>query len=814
MATDPLIREIQRATPFDINGIGQSGIDVAVMQWIGAAGQLAPAYYSQARDVWLRNFVLKSDHLKITVNTFIEKVLAIPLDITPRDATVKAHVALARQIQDDIQRNSGMLKGFQNELSKFINDYLTTDNGGFMMLLGPGKPDGPIVGQVIALLHLDSCRCFRTGNVEYPVRYEHIDGKSYKIHYTRIIFMSSMPSTDSSLCDVGLCAVSRSIDAAQELLDMAVYSQEKLGSRPPRQILYAKKGATLQQLVKAVEHAEGKMDAQGLTRFARTLLLAPQVVSGELELDLIDLAKVPDNFNRMDVTMLDMAVLAAAFGLDMRDLAFSFGLAGQTKADAEVQHLKTKGKGAAQFMRDFAIQYQEKVLPESLQAEFDYVDDTQDAQAATMDKTRAEARTIDLTSGATTITIARQKMVDDGELSPEQFEQLELEDGRLADGMDVLTLFMSTDPEISRVLNLGVDDPTNVEANDATTILVSIDAQSKAAWQRYDTAPNVNIRSKMRRALAALDALKELYQPTDQPQVTPQPAPDSTQQTGQQPMDGNQQPVAKERTLITPINANTPLPAIPSEEDIAAEAERFEQSAIDSFYDANPEYHGLLDAEVATGKKKEVKQADRYSYDSSTYRYRDKQTGRFVSDDTLRSLVGQYQEARHEIARSVASRLANGKMSPAQMVDTMRGALRDTYTAAYMAARGGRNAMTQSDWGQLGQMLKKQYGYLNDFAAEVAAGQLSEAQIAARATLYFNSATQAYFRGITALHDGLDLPAQPGDGSTPCRTNCKCRWIITETPTEWRALWRLGDAEHCSVCVERAGTWNPLIVKR
>ncbi len=534
MATDPLIREIQRATPFDINGTGQSGIDVAVMQWIGAAGQLAPAYYSQARDVWLRNFALKSDHLKITVNTFIEKVLAIPLDITPRDSTVRAHVALARQIQDDIQRNSGMLKGFQNELSKFINDYLSTDNGGFMLLLGPGKPDGPIVGQVVALIHLDSCRCFRTGNVEYPVRYEHADGKSYKIHYTRIIFMSSMPSADSALCDVGLCAVSRSIDAAQELFDMMVYSQEKLGSRPPRQILYAKKGATLQQLVSAVQHAENKMDAQGLTRFARTLLIAPQTPTADLELDLIDLSSLPDNFNRMDATMLDMAILAASFGLDLRDLAFSFGMSGHTKADAQVQDNKTKGKGAAQFMRDFAIQYEEKVLPESLRAEFDYVDDTQDNQAATMGKTRAEARTIDLTSGATTLTIARQKMVDDGELSPEQFEQLELEDGRLADGMDVLTLFMSTDPEIARVLNLGVDDPTNVAANDAAAVLIAIDAQSKAAWQRYDTAPNVNIRSKMRRALAALDALKELYRPTEQP-VTPQAAMDGTQPTDQQP---------------------------------------------------------------------------------------------------------------------------------------------------------------------------------------------------------------------------------------------------------------------------------------
>ena len=547
MATDQLIREIQRVTPFDINSAGRSGIDVAVMQWIGSAGQLAPAYYiGQARDIWLRNFVLKSDHLKIAVNTFIEKVLAIPLDITPRDATVKAHVALARQIEDDIQRNSGMLKGFQNELSKFINDYLTTDNGGFMMLLGPGKKDGPIVGQVVALLHLDSCRCFRTGNVEFPVTYEHTDGKRYEIHYTRIIFMSSMPSADSALCDVGLCAVSRSIDAAQELFDMMVYSQEKLGSRPPRQILYAKKGATLQQLVSAVQHAENKMDAQGLTRFARTLLIAPQTPTADLELDLIDLSSLPDNFNRMDATMLDMAILAASFGLDLRDLAFSFGISGHTKADAQVQDNKTKGKGAAQFMRDFAIQFEEKVLPESLQAEFDYVDDTQDNQAATMDKTRAETRTVNLASGAITLAIARQKMVDDGELSPEQFEQLELEDGRLSDGMDLLTLFMSTDPEISRVLNLGVDDPTNVDANDATAILMAIDAQSKAAWQRYDTAPNINIRSKMRRALAALDKLQELYQPVQQPTLPSQPAMGTMQPADQKPAISNaQQPAVK-----------------------------------------------------------------------------------------------------------------------------------------------------------------------------------------------------------------------------------------------------------------------------
>jgi hypothetical protein len=92
-----------------------------------------------------------------------------------------------------------MLKGFQNELSKFINDYLTTDNGGFMMLLGPGKPDGPIVGQVVALLHLDSCRCFRTGNVEYPVRYEHTDGTGSRLGCSIFVILLTSRNTRSQV---------------------------------------------------------------------------------------------------------------------------------------------------------------------------------------------------------------------------------------------------------------------------------------------------------------------------------------------------------------------------------------------------------------------------------------------------------------------------------------------------------------------------------------------------------------------------------------------------------------------------------------
>lgn len=147
------------------------------------------------------------------------------------------------------------------------------------------------------------------------------------------------------------------------------------------------------------------------------------------------------------------------------------------------------------------------------------------------------------------------------------------------------------------------------------------------------------------------------------------------------------------------------------------------------------------------------------------------------------------------------------------MVTSMRDALRDTYAAEYMAGKGGRNAMTQADWGRLGHMLREQYVYLNEFATEVADGKLSQAQIAARANLYFNSATQAFERGRVAVR-GISLPAMPGDGSSECRSNCKCRWEIEETATEWRCTWVLSAAEHCPTCNERASKWAPLIIRK
>lgn len=117
--------------------------------------------------------------------------------------------------------------------------------------------------------------------------------------------------------------------------------------------------------------------------------------------------------------------------------------------------------------------------------------------------------------------------------------------------------------------------------------------------------------------------------------------------------------------------------------------------------------------------------------------------------------------------------------------------------------------MTPADWGSTGGIIADQYRYLGGFAREVAAGTLTEAQVAARSRMYINSGREAFERAkgrteeeadeaawtlTPAEHcpDCLDLAALgwqprepwpfavrgataiPGSGATQCKTNCKC----------------------------------------
>lgn len=528
------IAEIRQALPFvvDENLVDtEGGMHYMMLRWASASADVIPPYWSQARDRWLRQFVYTNGPIKTAVTTFVNKLVTIPWTIQSRDRTISRHVLAAEGIESNLRRLSGSMssspiRGFKSAFKMFAKDYLTQDNGAFMEVLGNGPADGPIVGAPTGLIHLDSALCIRTRDTEFPVKYLNAgrggDNKEYKLHYTRVIEMCNLPSSEIDLNGIGLCPVSCCLEAAQELYDVYQYNREMFGSLPPRQILYAKEGATVKTMHDAIEAWQFKLAQANRTHFGGTLLMAPRGMGQKMELDKVDLARMPEDFNRRDVTTIDKSEIAAAFGLDLRDLSYTLGAPSRT-GDAEVQDRKGRGKGIGEFLETFVERMEENYLNGDLfMLRFDNLDDEQDEQEAGIRDKRSTGRERDLRSGVTTVRVERENMWTEGEITYEQFCEMELQDGRLPEGLDVLLLFQSEDKDYQEWLDIGVSDPTNVGKNDPQKMADIIHDKFIEVSRLIHEETRTERRRKARQALAALDKLRSMYQVPEGQAITDQ----------------------------------------------------------------------------------------------------------------------------------------------------------------------------------------------------------------------------------------------------------------------------------------------------
>lgn len=134
----------------------------------------------------------------------------------------------------------------------------------------------------------------------------------------------------------------------------------------------------------------------------------------------------------------------------------------------------------------------------------------------------------------------------------------------------------------------------------------------------------------------------------------------------------------------------------------------------------------------------------------------------------------------------LADSLRTGQISLGEWEAAMRDMLREQYITAMELAKGGREFVTPSDWGYVGSALKKQYGYLSNFAQEIAANPSAwmNGRLNARMNLYAES-------GYAALEDFIR------------------REHIEQGFDEERRL--LGEADHCPGCLEQAAQgWQPI----
>lgn len=290
------------------------------------------SYWPLHRDRYLRTIARSETVIAGVLTAFSYKVQTTPVKINAKGKDLD----IAQALWDNAEYGRG--GALMN--ARLIYEANTQDNGFFVEKYGAGDPNGDLL-ECHGVAMLDSGQCMRSFEPDYPVYYTNpVTGKVHEVQRTRVHTGAQLEQPYELGRGVGFCAVSRALRAIRIMRDIQIYKDEKISGRFTRGIISGK-GATNQQFEAVTSGSDHEMEAMGYTTYRGLPVLLS--IDG-VELNLLDLASLPDGFDTEKDTTLYVYALAAAFGVDAREI-WPATSSGATKADATVQHMKAQGKG-------------------------------------------------------------------------------------------------------------------------------------------------------------------------------------------------------------------------------------------------------------------------------------------------------------------------------------------------------------------------------------------------------------------------------------------------------------------------------------
>jgi hypothetical protein len=274
---------------------------------------------------------------------------------------------------------------YREGVVKTVTDFLTTDNGWFIEVARAGNSPN---GKVLGLYHLDSFRCYRTGNLDYPVLYIDWEGGWHKLRGDQVIFGSDMPSPRTRMWGIGRCAARRAFATITTLSATKTYYREKItGSRALT--LYFITGVSRQQLQDAMETSEAEKIRKGHVVY-KGAVMVPIQTDQPINVANLDLAGVADGFDVDQVEKSSLRTYAIAIGLNPDELVErAAGLNSGQSAQVSEQAAEEAG-GLPYFVKDLEDKLNYLVMPKPTVFQVT-TNDTRDKQMkATLDKTKAD----------------------------------------------------------------------------------------------------------------------------------------------------------------------------------------------------------------------------------------------------------------------------------------------------------------------------------------------------------------------------------------------------------------------------------------
>ena len=209
-----------------------------------------------------------------------------------------------------------------------------------------------------------------------------------------------------------------------------------------------------------------------------------------------------------------------------------------------------------------------------------------------------------------------------------------------------------------------------------------------------------------------------------------------------------------------------------------------------------------------------------WEYVVSRHAYRNTRTGKWLTWAQMVAIRDTFIEARQEVVRGLAARYVAGEIGANEFARLFRSITAETHAALAIMGAGGAERFGQLPVAvrNLQGILADQMPYAEAFLREIAAGLLSDADIANRAALYQGAAVEAYEQA-NADDFEIDLPYMPGDGDTVCLSNCRCAWnvetVFEDDDEVTYATWVTeNDGNVCDDCAERGREYDHREVRR
>jgi hypothetical protein len=343
---------------------------------------MLPPWWSEKRDITLRAFAYRpnNDILIGAISSMIKKFKSM-------NWKIEGPLRVVNRYQK-VLTTAEFWQGWSFWLGKILFDYYTQDKGAFSELIGAGNPNGPIIGPVLGLAHLDAQFCQLTGDVEFPVIFNNPKtNNAHRLHTTRVAHFVDMPSPAEEMNNTGFCGVSRVIGSSEILLKINKYKNEKLDDLPEAGLLLFN-NVLPEKWNDAKAHYARETRRLGQDHWRNIMTMFGLDPAQPASADLLSFANLPEAFNELESTNTYATILALSFGVDVREFWPVTGGALGSATESLVMHQKARGKGVGEIIGMFERILNWKVLPDSATFAFDFRDDEEDSLAAEIDQTK------------------------------------------------------------------------------------------------------------------------------------------------------------------------------------------------------------------------------------------------------------------------------------------------------------------------------------------------------------------------------------------------------------------------------------------